>query len=328
MKIATAFQAPCFSDITVVVQGPVHNYQGRSQEFGITHQCLNSIRRHLPGAQIILSSWEGQDFSGLDADIVLFNRDPGTNITGYDSQGNPIKGNFNRQIVSSSEGLKRASTRYAVKIRSDNYLTGSGFVNAPSNYSKRCESDCLFMERVVVNTTYFRRYAQGRKVVRHPSDFFHFGRREDLLKIWDLPFFPDVEFDSAKSANSHCRGSITQCINPEQAYCDAWLQHLDKNIQKLQHRYHITTAITEQWNRFMASNFVILEPEQIGLGLAKRFIPKSKRPDEMSHMDWQLLYQRYCDPDFPRPYFDLLIQLGWKRLLKIPFSYIKNYVFN
>ncbi|MGL4476172.1 MAG: WavE lipopolysaccharide synthesis family protein, partial [Shewanella sp.] len=45
------------------------------------------------------------------------------------------------------------------------------------------------------------------------------------------------------------------------------------------------------------SNIGSLSKSCLGLGLIKRFIPKSKRPNEMSYLDWLLLYKQYCDPN-------------------------------
>ena len=50
-------------DISVVVQGAV------SKEY--TTKCLKSIRRNLPGSQIVLSTWEDSDTSGLDYDKLI-----------------------------------------------------------------------------------------------------------------------------------------------------------------------------------------------------------------------------------------------------------------
>lgn len=57
-----------FSDISVVVQGPVQSFQDREQEPGITQKCLESVRQHLPGSTLILSTWPGQELAGLDYD--------------------------------------------------------------------------------------------------------------------------------------------------------------------------------------------------------------------------------------------------------------------
>lgn len=312
-----------FKDISVVIQGPVQAYQGRSQESGITHKCIASIRTHLPGATIILSTWEGQNCQDLNPDILLLNKDPGPTISSYDAKGEPEKLNFNRQIVSSAEGLKQVTTPYAVKIRADNFLTSNNFVAAQQAYPARNNDNCLFKERVVTNTSYFRLFADGQKVVMLPSDFFHFGLTEDLLKIWDIPLFPDREFDPTKAGYPQYRGAPKTRPHAEQIYCDAWLRKLDSTVPYLKHRHQNSPELQAYWERFMASNLVVLEPEQIGLGLIPRFIPKSKRPNEICHQDWLLLYKNYCYQNAPISQLDVFKTIGWRRMFKLPFSYLK-----
>ena len=48
-------------DISVIVQGPINKKE--------TPKCLKSIRKFLPEAEIILSTWQGTDISNLDYDI-------------------------------------------------------------------------------------------------------------------------------------------------------------------------------------------------------------------------------------------------------------------
>ena len=52
-------------DISVVVQGAIH------PEW--TPLVLKSIRKSLPGARVILSTWEGTDISKLDYDVLVLN---------------------------------------------------------------------------------------------------------------------------------------------------------------------------------------------------------------------------------------------------------------
>ena len=66
-------------DITVVVQGAVDREK--------TPICLQSIRRMLPGAFIILSTWEGTDVDGLEYDDVVLSEDPG----GFDEFNIPFR---------------------------------------------------------------------------------------------------------------------------------------------------------------------------------------------------------------------------------------------
>ena len=52
-------------NISVVVQGQVRD--------GEIEVCLSSIRKYLPGATIILSTWDGSNVKGLDYDKLILN---------------------------------------------------------------------------------------------------------------------------------------------------------------------------------------------------------------------------------------------------------------
>lgn len=56
-------------DISVIVQGAINKNE--------TIKCLQSIRHYLPGAEIILSTWEGSNITDLDYDNLILSKDPG-----------------------------------------------------------------------------------------------------------------------------------------------------------------------------------------------------------------------------------------------------------
>jgi WavE lipopolysaccharide synthesis len=178
-----------------------------------------------------------------------------------------------------------------MKLRSDNFLTGSGFKQV-QHFTKRVVSDSIFTERVVVSTCYFRRYSAGYPVIMLPRDFFHFGRTEDLLIIWDLPLFEDFIFDPNKLGQKQHACTPKMPLYPEQKYCQQWLGDLDHKAPRLTHRHDTNAPSITYWERFIASNLVVLEPAQICLGLTSRFIPKTKRPNEISHRDWLFTYKK------------------------------------
>src|ERR1700722_6259048 len=107
-------------DISVVVQGPIAS-KGPGKIS--TAECVESIRRCLPGAEVILSTWEGADVSDLDFDVLVKSQDPGPQF-----RPDGVFFNLNRQIVSTLGGLKKVTRLYAVKMRSDSQLTHIGFL--------------------------------------------------------------------------------------------------------------------------------------------------------------------------------------------------------
>ncbi|MBF4366086.1 WavE lipopolysaccharide synthesis family protein, partial [Vibrio anguillarum] len=141
--------------ITFVVQGPVQASASRQQISGITEQCLKSILRFFPKSTIILSTWKGQPLDGLDYDQVLELDDPGSNTVFYD--GKPLKLNNNRQMYSTHMGLKAVKTPYAVKLRTDNLLTGRQFVELYEQYADvpRAQNYQFLTQRVLTSSTFF-----------------------------------------------------------------------------------------------------------------------------------------------------------------------------
>lgn len=290
-----------YSDISVVVQGPVQTLTDRDQEEGITKKCIDSVRKHLPGAKIILSTWHNQDLSGLDYDELVLCNDPGRNIRQYKKDGSPHYYNNNRQIVSTSEGLKRVTTKYAVKLRSDNYLTSDSFVSLQKKFPKRCKQYKFLQERVVVANAFTRKYAKGHKVAFHLSDFFYFGLTEDLLSLWDLPLIPDFEKKENQLSSPCYPNYIIDCT---QLFWVLALQKFEPSI-KLDHLLDNSHDKLVQSDMCYANNLIIASPEELGLGLGEKFsngqVRISRDRGKCAHLhfnEWQALYKRYCAPSF------------------------------
>ena len=306
------------SDVSVVVQGPVQNYQGRSHhEEGITVRCLNSIRQYLPGATIILSTWDNQDLTSLDYDQLVISPDPGSNTDSF------CPTNYNRQILSTKAGLTQVETRYTMKLRSDNYLIGAEFKAVQQHYVKSNPADKLFTEKVVINANLFRRYSHGFPVAFSPSDFFYFGLTSDLLKIWNQPFFCDQPFSEQLIKKKE--GTIgPPPLEAEQVYCVVWMRNLVGSSPLMISRYDCAKDDLDFWLRFLASNLVVFEPRDIGLGLRKMSLRKKKRTNEFTKWDWLSLYRQYCDSsiDIDWPMERLLIAA--RRAVKLPLSRLRG----
>ncbi|MGF1685278.1 WavE lipopolysaccharide synthesis family protein [Photobacterium japonica] len=289
-----------FNAITVVVQGPVHSFNGREQDEGITHRCLNSVRKYLPGAHIILSTWKNQDLAGLDFDELVECEDPGQNSRNINVDGKVQKYNNHRQIVSTLEGLKRVKTPYAVKLRSDNYLTSNAFVAMQQAYPARCEEYHFLKERVVVPNIFTRKFAKGHRVAFHVSDFFYFGLTEDLLALWNLPFEADFIPTEGQKYNPGYPDYVVDCT---QWFFLKALQKFDATID-LKSLLDNRAEKIEQSEKCLANNLVVAEASEIGLGLCSKFLGKARvsrakgRCAHYQYKEWQQLYRQYCDNEY------------------------------
>ncbi len=271
------------TDISFVVQGPVQSFNGRAQQENITIQCLQSIRFLFPGSPIILSTWKGQKTTGLDYDILLTLDDPGQNLVFNNNQAQLL--NNNRQLVSTHQGLKEVKTPYAVKIRTDNKLSGRQFVDIYEKFfsSKRKEAPALLRQRVLTSSAFFISHHRGEPNYFCKSDLFDFGLTEDLLKIWSDKlletqyFFPDMTYKSRPPAT-------------EQFLCLKWLS------EQMGQKLHINNRVNDDaglgiafWENCIANNLIIATPEEIGLDVTERFYQRGNLIFEYDLEEWQVL---------------------------------------
>lgn len=239
-------------DISVVVQGLIVGSKDSPCEARHTLICLESIRKHLPGAQVILSTWKGSNTEGLDYDVLVENEDPGTNIMGE------YVSNCFRQIVSTMNGLNKCQTKYAIKIRSDIELQSTNFINLFEEYRDLPFDDLykVLKQRVVIMTTCnpHRRY----KLPFTASDWFYFGTTEDLKDIFDITLIEKHEYVLDKAGNKYL---ATNPYYPEQYM---WTQFLSKHKEiSFTHSEDISHNNIELSERYFANNTIMLNARQI-----------------------------------------------------------------
>jgi WavE lipopolysaccharide synthesis len=175
------------AEISVVVQGPVA--PGAADKPFTTAAALAGVRRLLPEAELILSTWPGSDLAGLSPHILVQPTDPGPQFI---SEKCARKyNNLNRQIVSTAAGLRAATRPWAVKLRTDSLLTHTGFLAAAESFP-RAPRWSVLSERLLTADLGCVNPRLAPELF-HVSDLFHFGRREDLLAFWDAPLAPEPE---------------------------------------------------------------------------------------------------------------------------------------
>lgn len=213
-------------EISVVMQGPVIFLGTKKYPLPTTFYAIRSLKKLLPKAEIIFSTWEGSDIRLLDSyDLVIFNIDPGSQGE-YNYQGNRyIPNNINRQIISTNGGLNKASRKYTLKIRSDIILENIDFLNYFMMNDTQPET--IFQHKIVCNNFTSR---TSHSIIRgsylfHPSDHVHFGLTEDLKKLWQIPLQSDEEaiWFMSHSRSINLRGNELSKFTPEQ---HLWLNAL------------------------------------------------------------------------------------------------------
>lgn len=164
--------------IAVVVQGPV------MAAGDLTSECLRGLRRLLPGAQLILSTWEGSETAGLECDDVVISADPGPGVARLD--GGSMVTNVNRQIISTRAGLEPVARPYTLKSRTDLLLEHAGFLQFFGRWSRRAPGAQLFAERVLILDHFSRSPARGRAPMLESGEALHEGRREPQRSLAEM----------------------------------------------------------------------------------------------------------------------------------------------
>ena len=242
-------------DISVVVQGAI------DKEY--THICLGSIRKYLPGSEIILSTWEGSDINGLDYDTLVLSKDPGGKV--FDFTRNVVN-NSNRQLISTKNGLKKVNNKYTLKFRSDNILIDNKFLNYFNKFNFYNDKYKIFQSRVLLSCVYSREFSDETNFPMpfHPSDFFIFGYSSDIQNyICDIELIKDESLSSfnCRYNNKLPYKNSTYQYTAEQYFCYSWVKrHFDDVIFDDWSDWNDKNI--EQSNNILYNNFVFLDPYQ------------------------------------------------------------------
>lgn len=299
MSAARKSVAP--KDVSVVVQGAI----GAG---GATARCLESVRRTLPTAEIILSTYAGSDTSGLEFDVLVESDDPGAIAF---TRTDPTQlNNVNRQIVTTRAGLAQATRPYALKLRNDLQMGGDGLLRFfarfdayPSETRSR-----VFEERVLCCTLYARNPRRALPFAFHPSDWFFFGKTSDLQRLFDIPLAPEPETSRwfADYADRPYPDRFPNTLSrwaPEQYL---WLSCLSRHAPNAiageampNHQWDISEKIVKASERSIAENFALLSPRQAQVRFTKYRIARLDWASVYTHGEWLRLYHEYCGDGKP-----------------------------
>jgi hypothetical protein len=250
---AAEIEAVADSDISVVIQGPL--LLGRAE--GV-ERCLDSLRSVLPGAEVIVSTWEGEDAGAVaNRALVVQSPDPGCFRL---ASGLPI--NLNRLQRSTLAGLRRAGRRYSLKLRSDLALADRRFlVAAPAR------PGCLF-ERPVTMSNLYLRDPEKFTLLFHFSDIAQFGLTRDLLAFWEGGLFAEDELLFPPEVPGGARGRLK--LFPEQATTLRWLARHGIDV-RLADPAQVDRPLLALWARVLAENVHLVDWRKSGIVFPERF---------------------------------------------------------
>lgn len=282
-------------DISVVVQGPIIT--------GTTSQCLTSIRKNLPNAEIILSTWVGSDVSGLDYDILILNKDPGFVMQGLNGWTNIC--NINRMLKSTREGLKRCSRQYILKIRTDFFIKKARFLKYFDRFPFATNKYRVFNHKVIAYPIFSLRYENkhGKSMPElfHVSDTTFFGLATDIRELLMCKIVIEPSF--SRYFENH-KKDLSKDIYPDRSWQMAPEQYIISTLVKkhfptvkFRHYLDYNDYLFNLSHDFIMANFIFLDADRWGiytlqknLLLNYRHLPKETKKTMYDYKNFRKYY--------------------------------------
>lgn len=258
--------------ISVVVQGPVHGRNVDNSGSHSTFSVIESLRKWMPNSEIILSTWAGADCTKLTPDVLVTSEDPGA-VTLNDTTLAAQTNNLNRMIVSTVKGLERCTRPFVLKMRTDCLVVGVPPFDAIFE-DQRISRWKLFESKVIVLNT-FTRHPLKRPVLFHLSDLVHFGRINDVKRLWCIDLVKEPNFTRSIECIRRPRFNaypefdyLFRCA-PEQYLAESLSKQFIPGVN-LAHHSDGRTSWLIAWLHILAANFVIMTPSAANVQLPKR----------------------------------------------------------
>lgn len=261
-----------FQEVTVVIQGPIDWSISSIYSRPTTLMLTRQIRRLMPGAHIVLSTWADQSVEGLSYDRVVFSEDPGPQGVWPSFTPN----NVNRQIVSTNEGLNVVRTKYVLKIRSDIILLSTEFMNVYAGLPRLADDDRAIFKFPILSNNLTSRKSRAvlermpdNPLPLHPSDHVHFGHREDLRCLWGVPLQTDEDafYFMDRVQPNRWRGHELSRLAPEQhIFSEAISKYRKICIEDFADS---SEKLLNDSDYYMTSHFYFMKDERFSISFAK-----------------------------------------------------------
>jgi len=189
-----------------------------------TLKTANQYADHENVNKVILSTWEGSSF--LDGPKhesvkIILNKKP-------DYVG---PGNLNLHLLSSRNGLNECDTEVVLKIRSDERMSHGGISKWISFFEKNDNDDTVHYLNGERQRSRIGVVATNINFPYHPQDHVFIGYKEDLSKLFNMPFsrepplMPEPIDFSIRT--SHLRNPIYIGANYYSLFFEESKKHLD-----------------------------------------------------------------------------------------------------
>ena len=258
------------SNLSIVIQGALSSLEE-------TSKIIHSYELFLPKAEIIISTWNDYANFASRHDKVVISDDPGP--IDFSRFGGRAQHNFNRQIVSSKNGLNNASRSFSLKVRSDLVLVNNNLVE---NYNNALKNSHKLNQEFFLNKPLLAISNESSKkpslfpAYLHFCDWFILGTTNEVKKLFSCSV---VNLEDMTYKNNELIPAVYKKLNlPEikwsvETYI--WTNYFKKYYRfEMINEFDNSKIIKEVHNQIISSNLIILDQKRAGITVLKKNVCK------------------------------------------------------
>jgi hypothetical protein len=279
------------SDITVVFCGgytavPRSEEEAKKNQESGKHDFLSILLKTkdaLPEAEFILSTDTGtivdDEVKNELSNIIYSDSPPSLTIPidiyprttkgfGYNwhLKKDSLKLNYNKMIISAKRGIKAATRKYVLRLRTDTLIQNPEFIQLFEDYQNHRDSNFkILTNRILVSSLFTIDSRKWNCYLHHPSDWLHFGLKEDVVAVWDIPLGQKI----TKIEDPNFKKSIDTRTIPE-AY--TWMSLLMKKRPQIFKNYvrAFSDAEINESHKYLYNNFIPIDSSPINYYSVKK----------------------------------------------------------
>ena len=277
------------SNLSIIIQGAI--------DVSIIEEVVSSYFFLLPKSEIIISTWKETNLPNIKGVDVVLSDDPGSIDTSF--HGGRKEDNFNRQIVSSINGIKSASRDFCLKVRSDILLKKKEFIDLYNNFNFQNEKaiirDCGFF---LINNQSSKDPYFIYPAPLHFCDWFILSSTNEMKKLFDIDLIEKNELIYGKGENIpnvYSKLSIPRIKWAVETYI--WKEYLKKHLYfSMINTFDNNKEVLNIHDIFLKSHCIIADNKKIGIEIKKQMYTKYKDYklyNEYSYKDWLYVSEKY-----------------------------------
>ena len=192
-------------NIDFVIQGPYNDFTDEIVESYLKLSFVNKI---------IVSCWECDKEKSVFSDKVEF-------VRSGEYKKYPGPANVNLQLTTSLAGVKKTTSDYVAKFRSDQLFDSDGIVEMYNFFVNNLKKDRIF----IIGNHY--------TLLFHPKDWVYWGYREDMINLFDIPHENNIVCEQLGINSGNYSYAMHLMTRPETYIGAHYCSRFDDRVKKM-----------------------------------------------------------------------------------------------